>query len=109
MVITTEITTMNMIKKTLFAAAIMTCTFSVFSAPGDEIKPTPDQKPCPAMMGPPPPAPVYAVTQQTDTPNDTLSNAVKNVPVIEKGKHYEVRIEVKELPLPPQKSPVPQP
>ncbi|HEM0195773.1 TPA: hypothetical protein U0S31_004415, partial [Escherichia coli] len=45
----------------------------------------------------------------TDNPGAALDNAVKNVPALEKGKRYEVRVEVKEVPpAPPQKAQVAQ-
>ncbi|MWP55418.1 hypothetical protein GQN25_25835, partial [Escherichia coli] len=45
--------------------------------------------------------PLYALSQQTTTPAETLSTAVKNIPALEKGKKYEVRVEVREITPPP--------
>ncbi|HBM7351618.1 hypothetical protein [Klebsiella oxytoca] len=92
---------MNLMKRTLLAATLLACTAGAFASPDNEIQ-APLQKGGPAMMLPPPPAPTYAVIQQTDSPNEALNTIVKNVPELEKGKKYEVRLEVKELPSPPQ-------
>lgn len=56
------------------------------------------------MMPPPPPRPmpVFAVTETTTTPAETLKNLAAQVPQTEAGK-YQVRIEV--LPLPPAPKP----
>lgn len=93
---------MNMIKKTLLATVLVTCAASAFAAPNGEHKPEHHGKQCSEMMPPPPPQPpVYAVIQQSETPKETLSSAIQNVPAPEKGKRYEVRVEVKELPPAP--------
>ncbi|MFV0847026.1 hypothetical protein ACNHQJ_26410 [Klebsiella quasipneumoniae] len=92
---------MNLMKKTLLATTLLACAAGAFASPDIEMKPAPLPKGGPAMMLPPP-APTYAVIQQTNSPNDTLNIIVKNVPELEKGKKYEVRLEVKELPSPPQ-------
>jgi len=99
---------MNMFKKALLTATLITCTASVFAAPVDRVRPAHHNSERPDFMAPPPAQPLYLIMQQTDSPNDTLSNAVKNVPILEKGKRYEVRLEVKELPPLPQELPVPQ-
>ncbi|HAX4824344.1 TPA: hypothetical protein JZG04_004653 [Escherichia coli] len=59
---------------------------------------------CSAMaLAAPPPAepPLYALSQQTTTPAETLNTVVKNIPAVEKGKKYEVRVEVREVTPPP--------
>ena len=100
---------MNKIGKMLIAAAVMSFAAGVCAAPDGGVKPDPAGKEHPVrMMPPPPPSPVYAITWQTDAPNDALNTAVKNVPVLEKGKRYEVRVEVKELPPAPPKAAVPK-
>jgi len=99
---------MNQFKKVLLAATLITCTASVFAAPAERTRAAHHNNERPEMMGPPPAPPLYLIMQQTDSPNETLNNAVKNVPVLEKGKRYEIRLEVKELPPAPQPMPAPQ-
>lgn len=67
----------------LIAAAIMGCSGMALAAP------------------PPAQPPLYALSQQTTTPAETLSAAVKNIPALEKAKKYEVRVEVREITPPP--------
>ncbi|HAX9352486.1 TPA: hypothetical protein JTD69_004010 [Escherichia coli] len=67
----------------LIAAAIMGCSGMVFAAPQ------------PAQP------PLYALSQQTTTPAETLNTVVKNIPAVEKGKKYEIRVEVREVTPPP--------
>lgn len=98
---------MNIFKKAFLAVTLVACTASVFAAPADMTMPERHNNGRPNFMGPPP-APLYLIMQQTDSPNETLSNAVKNMPTLEKGKRYEVRLEVKELPPAPQEMSVPQ-
>lgn len=98
---------MNIFKKTLLAATLIACTASAFAAPTERTRPAPHNNERPDLMGPPP-APLYLIMQQTDSPNETLNNVVKNVPVLEKGKRYEIKLEVKELPPAPQEMPTPQ-
>ena len=50
-------------------------------------------------MHPPHPMPVYAVTETTSTPAETLKSLVAQVSQVDAGK-YQVKIEV--LPLPPK-------
>ncbi|HAW8214985.1 TPA: hypothetical protein JLR76_004322 [Escherichia coli] len=90
----------------LIAAAIMGCSGMALAAP--ESAPSAGQlpPPCPERLAPrlaPPPAqpPLYALSQQTTTPAETLSTVVKNIPAIEKGKKYEIRVEVREVTPPP--------
>ncbi len=83
--------------KAVLAAAVVFFSAGVFAAPGGEGTPAPDRHGHPVMMLPPPPAPLYAVIQQTDNPGTALDNAVKNIPALENGKRYEVRVEVKEV------------
>ncbi|ECF0596680.1 TPA: hypothetical protein L1360_002331 [Escherichia coli] len=79
----------------LIAAAIMGCSGMALAAP----EPAP---PCPERLAPPPAQPpLYALSQQTTTPAETLSAAVKNIPALEKAKKYEVRVEVREITPPP--------
>ncbi|SEK28690.1 hypothetical protein SAMN04487787_101358 [Kosakonia sacchari] len=92
---------MRELTKIFFATAFMVCTFSVNAATEGDIKPPPLQRDSPPMQGPA--ALVYGVVQQTTTPVDALNNVVKNLPALENGKRYEVRLEVRELP------PVPTP
>lgn len=92
---------MNIFKKTLLAAALTICTVSVFAAPAERTGPAPHT--------PPPAPPLYLIMQQTDSPNETLNNVIKNVPALEKGKRYEIKVEVKELPPVVQDMPIPQP
>lgn len=98
---------MNRVKKALLAVSLLACTASVFATPTDMTRPEHHNSGRANFMGPPP-APLYLIMQQTDSPNETLNNAVKNVPTLEKGKRYEVRLEVKELPPAPQEIPAPQ-
>lgn len=100
---------MNLLKKTLLTATLLACTASVIAAPAERTRPAHHNNEHPEFMGPPPAQPLYLIMQQTDAPNDTLNNAVKNVPTLEKGKRYEIRLEVKELPPLPKEMPVPQP
>ncbi|QXB04819.1 hypothetical protein [Providencia rettgeri] len=51
-----------------------------------------------------PPPPVFNLMVQTDDVSSALNTAMKNMPAIEKGKKYEVRVEVREHPVPPQNS-----
>ncbi|HAY0217299.1 hypothetical protein RCM99_10970 [Escherichia coli] len=100
---------MNKIGKTLIAVSVMTFAAGVCAAPAPDggVKPDHAANEHPVRMLPPPPqSPVYAITWQTDAPNDALNTAVNNVPVLEKGKRYEVRVEVKELPSAPPKAAV---
>ena len=99
---------MNKFKKALLAATLMACAASAVAAPAERARPAHHNNERPEMMGPPPAPPLYLIMQQTDSPNETLRNAVKNVPVLEKGKRYEIKLEVKELPLVPQPMPAPQ-
>jgi hypothetical protein len=92
---------MRELTKTFFATAFMVCTFSVNAATECDIKPPPLQRDSPPMQGPAPL--VYGVVQQTNTPVEALNNVVKNLPALENGKRYEVRLEVREL------APVPAP
>ena len=95
---------MNKLGKTLIASAVIIFAAGVCAAPDGGVKPDQAGKERPVRMMPPPhPSPVYAITWQTDAPNDALNTAVKNVPALEKGKRYEVRVEVKELPPAPPK------
>ena len=98
---------MNTVKKALLAVTLVACSASVFAAPADMTRPEHHNNGRVSFMGPPP-APLYLIMQQTDSPNETLNNAVKNVPALEKGKRYEVRLEVKELPPALQDIPAPQ-
>jgi hypothetical protein len=98
---------MNAFKRVLLTVTLIACTASVFAAPTDITRPEPHNNGRSNFMGPPP-APLYLIMQQTDSPNETLSNTVKNMPTLEKGKRYEVRLEVKELPPAPQGIPAPQ-
>jgi hypothetical protein len=91
---------MKMVKNTLIAAALMGCAASAFAAPAASTAPQGAQPPCPHMMAPKP-APLYSTSMQTQDPVAALESAVKNVPALEKGKKYEIRVEVKELPPPP--------
>lgn len=93
---------MNTFKKTVFATLLVACAASAIAAPNGEHKPEHNGKPCSHMM---PPPPVYAVIQQTAPPKETLTTAVQNAPALEKGKHYEVRVEIKELPPVPHPAP----
>jgi hypothetical protein len=62
--------------------------------------PPPAQNGQPVFMPPPShPEPVYAVTQQTDHPNEAVKTIASEVPQIGEGK-YTVRLEV--IPLPPK-------
>jgi len=99
---------MNKFKKALLAATLMACAASAVAAPAERARPAHHNNERPEMMGPPPAPPLYLIMQQTDSPNETLNNVVKNVPVLEKGKRYEIRLEVKELPPAPQQ-PMPAP
>ena len=106
---------MNILKKTLLTSALLTCAAAAFAAPQphEGPMPHPGEKECHAMMGPPP-APVYSVTEQTANPAEALNSVVKNVPALEQGKKYEIRVEVKELPPAPpasqaQDAPAPAP
>ncbi|MFV5711989.1 hypothetical protein AB1F67_18040 [Escherichia coli] len=86
----------------LIAAAIMGCSGMAFAAP----QPAPSAEqlppPCPERLAPPPAQPpLYALSQQTTTPAEILSTVVKNIPAVEKGKKYEVRVEVREVTPPP--------
>lgn len=91
---------MRRLTKTFIATAFMVCTFPVIAATDGDVKPPPLQRDSPPMMGPAPL--VYGVVQQTTTPVDALNTVVKNLPALETGKRYEVRLEVRELaPAPP--------
>ncbi|CAI8840410.1 hypothetical protein [Kosakonia quasisacchari] len=91
---------MGRLTKTFIATAFMVCTFPVIAATDGDVKPPPLQRDSPPMMGPTPL--VYGVVQQTTTPVDALNTVVKNLPALETGKRYEVRLEVRELaPAPP--------
>ncbi|HAX4744803.1 TPA: hypothetical protein JZF62_004573 [Escherichia coli] len=82
----------------LIAAAIMGCSGMAFAVPLAEQLPPP----CQERLAPPPAQPpLYALSQQTTTPAETLSTVVKNIPAVEKGKKYEVRVEVREVTPPP--------
>ncbi len=86
----------------LIAATIMGCSAMASAAP----QPAPSTgqlpPPCPERLAPPPAQPpLYALSQQTTTPAETLSTVVKNIPAVEKGKKYEVRVEVREVTPPP--------
>lgn len=50
----------------------------------------------------PPPPPVFNLMVQTEDVKSALNTAMDAIPAIEKGKKYEVRIEVREHPAPPQ-------
>lgn len=91
---------MNMMKQALLTSTLLICSASSFAAPQPHEGPEPGDKGFHAIM-PPPPAPTYAVTEQTSKPNEALNNIVKNTPVMEQGKKYEVRVEVRELPPAP--------
>ncbi|MFH6894484.1 hypothetical protein ACHCAL_10555 [Providencia huaxiensis] len=52
----------------------------------------------------PPPPPVFNLMVQTEDVKSALNTAMKNIPAIEKGKKYEVRIEVREHPARAQNS-----
>ncbi|WP_058912152.1 hypothetical protein [Entomohabitans teleogrylli] len=100
---------MNTLKNTLLATVLLSCAAGAFAAPTNhEARPQSGPKPCHGMMMPPP-APIYAVSQQTDDPKAALDNVVKNVPELEKGKKYEIRVVVKELPAKPERAPAPAP
>ena len=99
---------MNIFKKALLAVTLTICTASVFAAPTDGTRPAPHRNERADLMGFPPAPPLYLIMQQTDSPNETLNNVIKNVPVLEKGKRYEIKLEVKELPPVPQEMPIPQ-
>ncbi|QHM94645.1 hypothetical protein [Kosakonia sacchari] len=94
---------MRGLTKIRLATAVMVCTFSVFAAPEGDIKPPPLQRDSPPVPG----SLVYGVVQQTTTPVDTLNNVVKNLPALENGKRYEVRLEVRELASAPPVPPAP--
>ncbi|EKB8578075.1 hypothetical protein ACS5WW_004494 [Salmonella enterica subsp. enterica serovar Kentucky] len=86
----------------LIAAAIMGCSGMVFAAP----QPAPSAEqlppPCQERLAPPPAQPpLYALSQQTTTSAETLNTVVKNIPAVEKGKKYEIRVEVREVTPPP--------
>lgn len=81
----------------LIAAAIMGCSGMVFAAP--QPAPSAEQLPPPCQERLVPP--LYALSQQTTTPAETLSTVVKNIPAVEKGKKYEIRVEVREVTPPP--------
>ncbi|ELJ3714853.1 hypothetical protein [Escherichia coli] len=95
----------------LIAAAIMGCSAMASAAP----QPAPSTEqlppPCQERLTPPPAQPpLYALSQQTTTPAETLSTVVKNIPAVEKGKKYEVRVEVREVtPAPAPNMDVPNP
>ncbi|WP_152687274.1 hypothetical protein [Klebsiella aerogenes] len=92
-----------MTKKALLTSALLFCAIGTFAAslPHEGAAPYPGDKDCKTMM-PPPPAPAYAVTEQTANPTEALNSMIKNVPTLKQGKKYEVRVEVKELPpVPP--------
>ncbi|WP_226571085.1 hypothetical protein [Mangrovibacter yixingensis] len=56
----------------------------------------------PPMMMPP----VYQSSMQTSDPAEALKKLTGDVPALEKGKRYDVRVEVRELPpLPPVPAP----
>lgn len=62
----------------------------------------------PAFPLPPRPEPVYAVTQQTDSPNDALKTIASQTPQIKKG-NYTVRMEIIPNPPEPDRDGKPQP
>ncbi|WP_218071396.1 hypothetical protein [Escherichia coli] len=85
----------------LIAAVIMGCSGMAFAVP--QPAPSAEQLPplCQKQLTPPPAQPpLYALSQQTTTPAETLSNVVKNIPAVEKGKKYEIRVEVREVTRP---------
>lgn len=49
---------------------------------------------------------VYSVTEQTTQPNETIKKLVNNVPKIEDGKRYMIRVSVVEI---PEQAPMKQP
>lgn len=99
---------MNKFNKALLAATLIACVTSAFAAPGERAKPAHHNNERPDLMAPPPAPPLYLIMQQTDSPNETLNNVVKNVPTLEKGKRYEIKLEVKEIPPAPQPMPTAQ-
>ncbi|MEY0026685.1 hypothetical protein AB7W40_22240 [Providencia rettgeri] len=50
-----------------------------------------------ALSAPPPNPTVFNLSVQTEDVNSALEHATKNIPVLDKGKKYEVRVEVREL------------
>ncbi|MEX9839377.1 hypothetical protein [Raoultella planticola] len=50
-----------------------------------------------ALSAPPPNPPVFNLSVQTEDVNSALEHATKNIPALDKGKKYEVRVEVGEL------------
>ncbi|WP_299999162.1 hypothetical protein [uncultured Cedecea sp.] len=81
---------MNKFKSTLLATTLIICTASAFAAPADKGRPICHNNERPGLMGPSPVPPLYLILQQPDSPNETLNNAVKNLPALEKGKRYEI-------------------
>lgn len=59
------------------------------------------------MHGDGPMPPVYQSSMQTDNPADALKKLTGDVPALEKGKRYDVHIEVRELPPLPAAPAVP--
>ena len=55
-----------------------------------------------AFSAPPPNPPVFNLSVQTEDVNSALEHATKNIPTLDKGKKYEVRVEVRELQLHPK-------
>ncbi|MGE9543937.1 hypothetical protein ACQP8C_06780 [Escherichia coli] len=85
----------------LAMTALLGCSALAFAAPqsaASGLLPPPNQD----VMGTlPAQPPLYALSQQTTTPAETLSGVVKNLPAVEKGKKYEIRVEIREMtPLP---------
>ncbi|MGJ3352178.1 hypothetical protein [Providencia sp. Je.9.19] len=52
---------------------------------------------------------VYSVTEQTTTPNETIKKIANNVPKIEDGKRYIVKVAVIEVPENSNKYTMPAP
>ncbi|MEN4834462.1 hypothetical protein [Pantoea vagans] len=96
-------------KKILLIPALsLAFVFSLaFASPKNEMMelngPVPVRNGQPMIMPPPPePEPVYAVTQQTEDPNETIKNIASQLPKIS-GDRYIVRFEV--LPFHPKDAP----
>ncbi|HBH9906643.1 TPA: hypothetical protein KYD85_004491, partial [Escherichia coli] len=79
-------------------ATIISCSAMAFAAPQPAPSVNQPLPQNPKRMAPPPvQPPLYALSQQTTTPVETLSTVVKNIPTMETGKRYEIRVEVREV------------
>ncbi len=83
----------------MIAACLLTAGGLAFAIPqSDDVKELhhPEHGMMMRVEGPVPP--VYQSSMQTDNPADALKKLTGDVPALEKGKRYDVHIEVRELP-----------